>query len=269
MLAHLSGTICLKHSATLILPPLSKPPSRRTCLIIISKLFFTALPIPSSDTLCVCVCVWSVCVCVCQCVCVCVCVVSVIVKRHVLPPSVVDRRSRNLLYYFIINCVPVPHCPWEEWVEAVVGTTGYPLKSWSVGTTGSLGVLLQEWALDCCEAAVDFIQHAESCCSSALFQGGPVELLQHLLDACSFLVPIQSKSSCPALCGFQSVDVFLCCRVSHSAAWVLEDGARKGLVGLCLDVGFPDPQVTSQKPSVLFALATTTSMCWSVSKHGA
>ena len=42
---------------TLILPPLSKPPSRRSCLIIISKLFFSALPIPSSDTLCVCVCV--------------------------------------------------------------------------------------------------------------------------------------------------------------------------------------------------------------------
>ena len=57
MLAHLSGTICLKHSATLILPPLSKPPSRSTCLITISKLFFTALPIPSSDALCVCVCV--------------------------------------------------------------------------------------------------------------------------------------------------------------------------------------------------------------------
>ena len=48
-------------SATLILPPLLKPPSRRTCLIIISKLFFTALPIPLSDTVCVCVCV---CVCV-------------------------------------------------------------------------------------------------------------------------------------------------------------------------------------------------------------
>ena len=41
-------------SAALILPPLSKPPSRLTCLIIISKLFFTALPIPSSDTLCAC-----------------------------------------------------------------------------------------------------------------------------------------------------------------------------------------------------------------------
>ena len=31
--------------------------------------------------------------------CVCVCVVSVIVKRPVLPPSVVDGRSRNPLYY--------------------------------------------------------------------------------------------------------------------------------------------------------------------------
>ena len=44
-----AGPICLKHSATLILHPLLKPPSRRTCLVIISKLFFTALPIPSSD----------------------------------------------------------------------------------------------------------------------------------------------------------------------------------------------------------------------------
>ena len=43
------------------------------------------MPIPSSDTLCVCVCV---------------CVVSVIVKRPVLPPSVVDGRSRNPLYYY-------------------------------------------------------------------------------------------------------------------------------------------------------------------------
>ena len=50
--------------------------------MIISKLFFTALPIPSSDT-----------------VCVRVCVVSVIVKRPVLPPCVVDGRSRNPLYY--------------------------------------------------------------------------------------------------------------------------------------------------------------------------
>ena len=49
MLAHLFGRICLKHSATLILPPPLKPPSRRTCLIIISQLFFTALPIPFVD----------------------------------------------------------------------------------------------------------------------------------------------------------------------------------------------------------------------------
>ena len=30
----------------------------------------------------------------------CVCVVSVIVKRPVLPPCVVDGRSRNPLYYY-------------------------------------------------------------------------------------------------------------------------------------------------------------------------
>ena len=32
-LAHTCGTICLKHAATVIRPPLSKPPSRRTCSI--------------------------------------------------------------------------------------------------------------------------------------------------------------------------------------------------------------------------------------------
>ena len=47
--------------------------------------------------MCECVCV---CVCVYVCVCMCVCVVSVIVKRPVLPPCVVDGRSRNLLYYY-------------------------------------------------------------------------------------------------------------------------------------------------------------------------
>ena len=38
--------------------------------------------------------------CLCVCVCVCVCVVSVIVKRPVLPPYVVDGCSRNPLYYY-------------------------------------------------------------------------------------------------------------------------------------------------------------------------
>ena len=65
-----------------------KPPSRRTCLIIISKLFFTAVPIPSFDT------------CVFVCVCVCVSVVSVIVKCPVLPPCAVDGHSRNPLYCY-------------------------------------------------------------------------------------------------------------------------------------------------------------------------
>ena len=38
--------------------------------------------------------------CACACVCVCLCVVSVTVKRPVLPPCVVDGRSRNPLYYY-------------------------------------------------------------------------------------------------------------------------------------------------------------------------
>ena len=59
-----------------------------------NKLFFPALPIPSSDTVRACVCV---CVCARR---ACACVVSVIVKCPVLPPSVVDGRSRNPLYYY-------------------------------------------------------------------------------------------------------------------------------------------------------------------------
>ena len=82
MLAHLSGTICLKHSATLILPPLLKPPLFLNC--------FSQPCLSPRPTFCVCVCD----------VCVCVCVVSVIVKRPVLPPCMVDGRSRNPLYYY-------------------------------------------------------------------------------------------------------------------------------------------------------------------------
>ena len=57
--------------------------------------------IPKSDTVCVCVCVCA-CAFVRSCVRarVCVCVVSIIVKRPLLPPSVVDGRSRNPLYYY-------------------------------------------------------------------------------------------------------------------------------------------------------------------------
>ena len=71
-MAHLFETVCLKHSATLILPPLLKPPSRRAYSITISKLFFTAVLIPPYDPR-VCVCVHAfvrACVCVCVCLCV-------------------------------------------------------------------------------------------------------------------------------------------------------------------------------------------------------
>ena len=51
-------------------------------------------------------------VCVCVCVCVCLCVISVTVKCPVLPPCVLDGRSRNPLYYYyyciigaIISCI--------------------------------------------------------------------------------------------------------------------------------------------------------------------
>ena len=73
------------NTPPLILPPLLKLPSRCTCSIIISKLFFTAVAIPLSKA-------W-----VCACVCVCMSVVSVIVKRPVLPPCAADGCSRNPL----------------------------------------------------------------------------------------------------------------------------------------------------------------------------
>ena len=72
---NLPQTLCHSDSASSL-----KPPSRRTCLITLSKQFFTALPIPSSDAECVCVCVRTcvracvrACVYACVCVCVCVC----------------------------------------------------------------------------------------------------------------------------------------------------------------------------------------------------
>ena len=70
------------------------------CLIIISKLFFTAVSIPSSDVqVCMCACMHA---CVCACLCACVSVVIVIVKHPVLPPCAVGRHSRNLYYYYYV-----------------------------------------------------------------------------------------------------------------------------------------------------------------------
>ena len=61
-LAHLSGSVCIKQSATLSLPPQLKPLSRRICSITISKLpyYSHAYPPPHPPPTSVCVCV-SVC----------------------------------------------------------------------------------------------------------------------------------------------------------------------------------------------------------------
>ena len=120
------------NTPPLILPPLLKLPSGRTCSITMSKLFFTAVAIPLSEA-------W-----VCACMCVCMSVVSVIVKRPVLPPCVVDGRSRNPLYYYYYSVIqkfichthvyPPPQnwchtaviCPWHT---STSSTNGY--KQWS------------------------------------------------------------------------------------------------------------------------------------------
>ena len=61
-------------------------------------------------------------VCVCVCVCVCVSVISVIVKRLVLPPCVVDGHSRNHLYYYYITdwvFLGCWDCLWDCFLEVV------------------------------------------------------------------------------------------------------------------------------------------------------
>ena len=86
-LAHLLGTVCLSHSATLILPPLLTLPSRCTYLVTISKLFHShAYPLI-------------------QCVCVCGggggWVSFMLLQKHpVLQPCAVDWHSIKPLYYY-------------------------------------------------------------------------------------------------------------------------------------------------------------------------
>ena len=88
-LAHLLGTVCLSHSATLILPPLLTLPSRCTYLVTISKLFHShAYPLIQ----CVCVCVWGggggL-------------VSFMLLQKHpVLQPCAVDWHSIKPLYYY-------------------------------------------------------------------------------------------------------------------------------------------------------------------------
>ena len=84
-MANLFGAICLKHSTTLILPPVLvlKPPSRRTSSIIVSKLSFSQ-PCPQSSRR----------------ACVRVCVVAVIAKCPMLLPCAANGRSKNHLYYY-------------------------------------------------------------------------------------------------------------------------------------------------------------------------
>ena len=63
MLAHLFGTICRRQSATMILPPLLKPPSQRTCSMTISKLSFSQ---PCLSPCLMCLWVWVCCYCYCK-----------------------------------------------------------------------------------------------------------------------------------------------------------------------------------------------------------
>ena len=65
--------------------------------------------------------------------CACVCVVSVIVKRPVLPPSVVDRRSRSPLYYYYSGYDNnfFPTCPIgqvDEFSTCLSGETSCPCQ---------------------------------------------------------------------------------------------------------------------------------------------
>ena len=126
MLAHLFGTVCLKHSATLILPSLLRPPSRCTRSVTISKLFFTAMPMSF---------VWCMKVCVCVCVCV-----SVIVKHPMLPPCVVDGCSRNPLFYYYTYGPSSQKFCWLSYVSC-------PLSIMCITFTFDPAILSELWLL--------------------------------------------------------------------------------------------------------------------------
>ena len=77
----------------------SASPSRRTCLIIISKLFFTAVPIPPSDA--------RACVCVCVCVfgCCCTCPLLLINKTVTCGKAWVVEKKDHLLLPQYTGCI--------------------------------------------------------------------------------------------------------------------------------------------------------------------
>ena len=78
----------------------------------------------------------------------CVCAVSVIVKRPVLPPCVVDGRSRNPLYYYyymLILTIKIPeissYCEWP-----LTGFISVCALIYCTGCLRSLGRRAREWA---------------------------------------------------------------------------------------------------------------------------
>ena len=83
-------------------------------LIIISELFFTAVPIPHPTHKCVHACMRA-----------CVCVVSVIVKHPVLPPCAVDGHSRNPLYLLLRTKFMKQFC--FPFLVALVESNAHPM----------------------------------------------------------------------------------------------------------------------------------------------
>ena len=117
MLAHLSGRVCLKNSATLILLPLSKPSSKPVCSKSIIKLStFVTVFIPAFQKWCLGVGGWGGSLCAS----VCLSVTSVI-RNNVLHSDFMlkTRCYTNSPFFLIIIIVTLLYCIYQLTVKAM------------------------------------------------------------------------------------------------------------------------------------------------------